>query len=337
MENKTTDLVPSEYGLEEKQASEITVGLSTILKEREALIESFENVIQEEISEENIPMFKALRLQVRDNRTKGIEPWHKTNKAYFWNGGKFVDSMRNKEVLVNQRMEDALMSCEKHFELQEEKRLKEVQAEREDLISEFLFAGEEHREYAKMDDELWNAIYDSKKKAHIDFVASEKKAEEERIAKEKADEEERLAMIAENERLNKEAELKEKEEKIESDKRAKKELERLKEESKAKDIADAKLKKEQDAKQKLEDELKANKEEEAERLAIIEKNRVLQEQAKVEMEQLELKKGDSDKVNDLKNDLEALKTKYSFQSAKYKKTYTDVNILIDKVINHINQ
>jgi hypothetical protein len=252
MENNTTELVPSEYGLEEKQAKEITVGLSTVKKEREALIESFENVIQEEISEENIPMFKALRLQIRDNRTKGIETWHKTNKAYFWNGGKFVDSIRNKEVLVNQRMEDALITCEKHYELEEEKRLKELQSEREGLISEFLFEGEEHREYAKMDDELWNAIYESKKKAHIDFLAAELEAEKERVAK---------------------------------------------------------------VKQEKEDALKA----------------------KTESGQAELKKGDSDKVQDLKSDLEELKTKYSFKSAKYKKTYSDVNILIDKVINHINQ
>ena len=49
MEIETKELVPSEYGLEDKQATEITIGLSTIKKEREALIESFENVIQEEI------------------------------------------------------------------------------------------------------------------------------------------------------------------------------------------------------------------------------------------------------------------------------------------------
>ena len=118
MEN---ELVPSAYGLEESQAKEITIGLSTIKKERDALIESFENVIQEEISEENIPMFKTLRLQIRDNRTKGIEPWHKSNKAYFLAGGRFVDAIKNREVQVNTRMEDALMSCEKHYEIQEAK------------------------------------------------------------------------------------------------------------------------------------------------------------------------------------------------------------------------
>lgn len=334
MEN---EIVLSSSGLEEKQEAEIKNGLSTIIKEREALIESFENVIQEEISEENIPMFKTLRIQIRDNRTKGIEPWHTANKAFFLNGGKFVDSIKNKEILINKRMEDALSTCEKHFEIQEENRLKELQAEREGLIAEFLFEGEEHREYAKMDDELWTAIFESKKKAHADNLEVLRKAEEERIAKEKAEEEARIAMQEENERLKKEAEDKAKDDKIEADKRAKIEADRLAKEAKEKAIADAKLKAEQDAKQKLEDELKAKAEAEAKRIAKAKQDEEDAIKSKAEAEQLELKKGDSDKVQDLKNDLEALKTKYSFKSAKYKKTYTDVNILIDKVINHINQ
>lgn len=334
MEN---EIVLSPSGLEEKQEVEIKNGLSTIIKEREALVESFENVIQEEISEENIPMFKSLRLQIRDNRTKGIEPWHKANKAYFWNGGKFVDSIKNKEVLINQRMEDALMSCEKHFELQEEKRLKDLQEEREGLISGFLFEGEEHREYAKMDDELWKAIFESKKKAHAEHLETEKKAKEERIAREKAEEDARIAMIAENEKLKKEAEAKEKADKEEESKRARIDFSRIQAESKAKAIFEAKLKAEQDDKQKIEDELKAQKEAETARIAKEkqeELNAIEEAEAK---EQALLKRGDSEKVQDLKADLEALKTKYSFKSAKYKKTYSDVNTLIDKVINHINQ
>jgi len=319
MEN---ELVPSAYGLEESQAKEITIGLSTIKKERDALIESFENVIQEEISEENIPMFKTLRLQIRDNRTKGIEPWHKSNKAYFLAGGRFVDAIKNREVQVNTRMEDALMSCEKHYEIQEAKKLQELQTKREDLIDEFLFEGEEHREYAKMDDELWRAIFDSKKKAHSDWIKAEKKAEENRVAKEKADEAARIAMIAENEKLKKQAEAKAKSDKIEADKRAKAE-------AKVKAVADAKLKKEQDAKQALLDKLKANQEAEAKRLA---KEAELLK-AKADAEQAELSKGDADKVKDLINDLEALKTKYSFKSAKYKKTYLDTGLLIDKIVS----
>jgi hypothetical protein len=52
--------------------------------------------------------------------------------------------------------------------------------------------------------------------------------------------------------------------------------------------------------------------------------------------QLELNKGDTAKVNDLITDLELLKTKYTFKSAKNKKMYADVEKLINKVVNHIS-
>lgn len=51
----------------------------------------------------------------------------------------------------------------------------------------------------------------------------------------------------------------------------------------------------------------------------------------------ELNKGDEDKVKDLINDLELLKTKYTFKAVKTQKMYADVGLLIDKVTNHIKK
>lgn len=53
--------------------------------------------------------------------------------------------------------------------------------------------------------------------------------------------------------------------------------------------------------------------------------------------QAELLKGDTDKFNDLIHDLENLKTKYTFKSEKNKKKYSDVGILLEKIINHLKQ
>lgn len=47
--------------------------------------------------------------------------------------------------------------------------------------------------------------------------------------------------------------------------------------------------------------------------------------------------GDKEKVKDLINDLSSLKEKYIFESDKNIKMYSDVNLLIDKIINHINK
>ncbi len=49
----------------------------------------------------------------------------------------------------------------------------------------------------------------------------------------------------------------------------------------------------------------------------------------------ELSKGDAEKFQSLINDMEALKTKYSFKSAKYKKLQATVNELLDKIVNHV--
>lgn len=86
------------------------------------------------------------------------------------------------------------------------------------------------------------------------------------------------------------------------------------------------IQKELEEKQRIEKELKDKKDQE--------------EKAKkeaYEKEQTELRKGDSDKVADLINDLEALKTKYSFDSEVNRKKYTDTGVLIEKVINYIKK
>lgn len=106
----------------------------------------------------------------------------------------------------------------------------------------------------------------------------------------------------------------------------------------------AKIKAEKEEQERIRKEnakLKAEAEE-RERLAKIETDNRAKEEAErkaKEVEearvQAELNKGDSAKVLDLISDLEALKTKYSFKSAKNKKMYADTCVLIDKVVNHI--
>src|SRR5690606_11671572 len=100
--------------------------------------------------------------------------------------------------------------------------------------------------------------------------------------------------------------------------------------------------KEQIRKQKEEEEMEAQLKKEREERARLErenKERIEKEEKEKEAEQAriqsELNKGDSDKVNDLVNDLNNLKTKYVFKSKKNQKMYSDVSTLLDKVINHI--
>ncbi len=229
------------------------------------------------------------------------------------------------------------------------------------------FADDEFDALLAMKKKAYEDMIAAEKKAEQDRIAKEKEeaAERERIRQEnerlrkEAEEHERLAKIEAEKRAIRYKELQpyiifirdydnlislpEKEykkqfseikigaeqhwefERKEQIRKQKEEDERVEKERKERDAYEAKLKAEREEKERVMAEMKAK--EDAERKARED------EQARL---QAELNKGDADKVNDLKRDLESLKTKYSFKSVKNKKMYADVGVLIDKVINYIN-
>lgn len=209
MTEQLTTVNPAEFGLEEKKANELTEGLKNILAERNVLIENYNSVISLEITPENIELFKSLRLKIRDNRTKGIEKWHKVNKEFFLTGGRFVDAIKNKEVAENERMEDKLSEAEKHFENLEKERLKVIHNKRVDLLLPF---GYEigNVDFSAMDENMFNAILTGAKTNHAAKIAEAERIESDRIVKEEAERVERERVRVENERLKAENEAKEK-------------------------------------------------------------------------------------------------------------------------------
>jgi len=199
----------SDYGLDKTKAQEITKGLKTIIAEREILKKQYEECINLEITQESIPRFKELRLMIRDNRTKGIETWHKANKAYFLAGGQFVDAIRRKESSENEYMEDKLMNAEKFFENQERDRLEKLRVDR--LLMLKPYTEIEPLALGHMEPAVFDNLLAGFKVAYETRVAADKKAEEDRIAREKAEAEAREAQRLENIRLKEEADKKEKE------------------------------------------------------------------------------------------------------------------------------
>jgi colicin import membrane protein len=335
-----------DYGLETEKAEELTVGLKVVKAERELLVKEFEEVSKLELIQDNLPKFKELRLKIVKNRTQGINKWHKTNKEFFLTGGKFVDAIKNKENAINEQMEEKLMNAEKHFENLEKERIAKLQAERVFLLSEFVEDASE-RDLASMENDVWESYLATKKQSHLDKIQAELDAEKERQDKIKAEKEEQERVRKENAKLKAEAEERERLAKIEAEKRAKAETER-----KAKEDAERKIREEKERKERAEYETKLKAEREAkekvereerqkrEKLeAELKSKKEAEQKAKDEEEfriQAELNKGDNAKVKDLIADLELLKTKYSFKSAKNVKMYKDVGLLIDKVTNHIN-
>lgn len=236
--------------------------LGVIQNEREALINAYEDVINLEITDENIKVFKELRLQIRDNRTKGIEPWHTTNKAVSLAIGRTIDAIKNREVAVNKRMEEKLLGAEKHFENLEKERTETLNAERIELVKPYLDSVE-NLTLHDMDEDVFESYLSTKKRNFTLIQAEELRLEAERVATIKAEKKEQDRIRLENIQLKKEAKEKEasriqqekeraKKEKVESDKIAKIEAEKQKALDKEKAKQGTILKKLQEEKNKLE-------------------------------------------------------------------------------------
>jgi hypothetical protein len=288
----TTEIVkidPKNFGLEESKAQKMREGLNPILAEREVLAAQYAEVVTMELNDTTLKLARELRLKIRDNRTKGIEAWHKVNKEFYLRGGQFVDAIKKAEVFENERMESNLMEIEKHFENLEKKRLDDLHNERLEKVRPYVddVTGLDFR---TMPEDVFEPYLASKIKAHNDRIEAER-LEAERI------ESERLAEIERQKQLAIEAE------------KARIENEKLQ----------AQLKKEREAKEKAEAELKAKQEAEL--------------KAKADAENM----ADKPKFDAMISELEAFKTKYSFNAKKYKDLQKSVNDLIDKIIVYANQ
>ena len=284
--------------LEKSKANQIKMTFEPMAK----MLSEFENQYNDVITESRKKITKDLTLRAKRIRLDIGRVRIETGKLkdrqkeYIKLEDKAIMGVHNILVWAVKEKEDKLKEIENYFEIQEQKRLGALQAERADKLS-FYVEDAHERNLSDMEEDVWEAYFRSKKKDYEDRIAAEKKAEKDRIAKEKSEVKERKRIKAENERLKKEVE----------DREAREEKERKKRE----DL-------ENKLRVKEESELKAKQEAEAK----------LQD---------DLNKDDAEKVEDLISDFEVIKTKYSFKSAKNKKMYADVSILIDKVIQHIQK
>lgn len=263
------------FGIEQSKANELLGNLPQIKQEREILAKQYDEVLQMDINQvQTSKIARELRLKIRDNRTKGIEVWHKNAKDFFLKGGQFVDSIKRMEVAENQRMEENLEQIEKHFEIQEAKRREELRLSRVEILNpyqEFVPMG---IDLGSISEDEFTKVLNGSKLQFEAKIEAERKAEEERLAKEKAEQEERERIRIENERLKAEAEAKEKQ-LAEERAKAEAELQRIEAEAKKeREAAEAKIKAEREAarleaekaaaeKAKLEAELKAKADAEA--------------------------------------------------------------------------
>lgn len=353
----TTEIVkidPKEYGLQDEQVKIIEAAFMPKIAERDGIKPIYEEIIAAEITRELCKRAKDLRIKLVKVRT-GIAEIHKTQKAFYLAAGRYVDAWKNKETLPVTQMEESLTAIEEHYERIEAAQVQKLQDERTAEIQKYSEEGVfVPGNLGSLDASVYANYLLGVKTAYERRIAAEKQAEVDRIAKEKAEAEERERIRLDNIRLQKEAKAAEEAREL-AEKKARKEREDaerklVEERERAEKAAEAERKKQAEilAKQKAEAntrqkeiEDRARKEQgarekaEAELAAKAEAERKAKEAEEVRL-QMELAKGDADKVIDLITDLKTLKGKYTFKSKKNQKMYSDTGILLDKIVNFIS-
>lgn len=343
----------SDYGLTETKAKEISKMFKPMLDEMESLENDFNHVMALKQSSERSAEAKELRLRYVKVRT-GTAAIHKDLKAFYLQGGRFVDGWKNAQLMASQGNEEKLMDIEKHFENIEKERIQKIAIERGDQITQVTHENDEvylPADLGSMPDDVWANYYASIKATYDARVKAEEKAEEDKIEAERISKlyYERKDMII-NEGLwdfldddLKSAGFGEFEEMIFNDLMNELRDMQEKKNQKQKKIEDEniRLKKEADKKQKeREAEFKKhtdNLEEERKARQKLQDKIDAEKKERKEAEQLKLKAGDKQKVQDLITDLNMIKNGYEFKYKKNQKMFADVYILLDKIIDHINK
>jgi len=271
METQITIVNPEDYNIEQGKAQELLGNLPSILKDREPLSSEYESVLQLDIeAPETSKKAKELRLRIRDNRTKGIEFWHKNTKELFLRGGQFVDSIKRMQSSINLGMEEKLEEIERYFENKEKERKEKLKNERIEIISPFTEFVPLGIDFGEIQEEEFLKIFNGAKlQKEADDKRKEDEAEQERKRIEKEKEDERLRIIKEE----REKAEKEKEEAIQKEREeAKQRIEDQKEKArKAKEYAKRKADQElaEQARRAKENEDRIKQDAENARLALI--------------------------------------------------------------------
>ncbi len=254
--------------IEESKAAKIKATFEPMVEMLENFEEQYNEILsesQKEITSELTQKAKRLRKNVGKVRIETGKLKDK-QKEYIKLEDKAIMGVHNLLVWAVKEKEDKLKEIEDYFEIQEQKRIEKLQAERVEKLSKYVEDAHE-RNLADMEFDVWNAYFSAKKKEYEDRIEAEKKAEQERIEKEKAEAAERERIRKENEKLKKEREAyeaklkaaREERDKIEREERQKRE--KLEAELKAKEDAERK------EKQRLLDEKMAK--EKAEKAALL--------------------------------------------------------------------
>jgi type IV secretory pathway VirB10-like protein len=254
MENQNNEiaLVAQNAGLAPTGVENLLNKFAAYFNEAKKLAEGAREIIVTDESQTDL-MLKAreTRLTLKSLRTH-VEAVRVELKEQSLREGRAIDGVSNLIKALIVPVEEHLEKQEKYAEVKALERIQKKYEERVNLLSPFV---DDISLYAikDMPDAVFDNLLAGCKASYQAKKDAEAKVEADRIAKEKAKEEEDRKIREENEKLKKDAEIKEKE----SARIAAEQEEKLNKERKAREDAEAKLKAEKEAQEKKERDDKA--------------------------------------------------------------------------------
>jgi len=189
MENTLIKLDAPELQVIEKSKAEAIRAtfepMVTMLQEFEDAYNSIVNASSKEITKELINAAKRLRLDIGKVRIEA-DKLRKEQKEEYLRAGKAIDAVNNILKWAVTDKENRLKEIEDYFEIQEQERLEKLQSDRAAKLSKYVEDADE-RNLASMDEDVWNAYYNQKKRDYEDRIKAERKAEEDRKENERLD------------------------------------------------------------------------------------------------------------------------------------------------------
>ena len=171
------ELKPEDFGLdkEKKEVIEIIESFQPKVDEINVLKEEIKDVIELEITEENIPKFREVRLKLTKFESS-LEKIRKSKKDFFLKGGRFVDGISK----IMSLKEDKLLIKEKedYFINREKEIIENLRIQRQDELEAYGYE-DIPENIGNMNDKLYETLLSGVKSEF-----EERKAEEERLQKE---------------------------------------------------------------------------------------------------------------------------------------------------------
>lgn len=175
---------PELQALAESKAEQIKKTFEPMAKMLAEFEKEYSELMKIPLSEMTLDLtqkYKRLRLDIGKVRTETGKLKDK-QKEYIKLEDKAIMGVHNILVWAVKEKEDKLKERENYFETQEQQRLEALQLKRAEKLAVYIEDASE-RNLSGMDDDVWNAYFETKKKAWEDEQAAIKKAEEDQIEK----------------------------------------------------------------------------------------------------------------------------------------------------------